>query len=309
MFLFRRIAGLTLWFLAVTVAAVAEEPAPAELRVPAFTAYCEPDPNAVRVSEKDGVANWKDSKQRLAWFGEIKNPGTLELALSLSVPKDQRVKLRLSCAEKTFDVLVEGKEGVQRVPFGSVPISKAGYVSFKLEGLERSHGAFGTLDALLLSGPAIKDAHFNLMPRRNAASVHLGYPLAKDEKIEWFYNELTAREDPLWSYFMACGFSRGYFGIQVNSPTERRVIFSVWDSGNEAVSRAKVGAEDRVQLLKKEEGVVADDFGNEGTGGHSHLVYTWEKDKTYRFLVSAQPDGTHTVYTGYFYFPEKKAWA
>ena len=69
---------------------------------------------------------------------------------------------------------------------------------------------------------------------------------------------MTVKTDPVGSYYMACGFRRGYFGIQVNSPTERRIIFSVWDSGTEAVDRSKVSAEDRVQLMGKGEGVVAD---------------------------------------------------
>lgn len=65
-------------------------------------------------------------------------------------------------------------------------------------------------------------------------------------------------------------------------------------------------AEDRVQLLAKGPDVVAESFGNEGTGGHSHLVYPWKTGETYRFLVSAQPDGTATIYTAYFYFQEKQ---
>jgi hypothetical protein len=116
------------------------------------------------------------------------------------------------------------------------------------------------------------------------------------------------KKDPIWSYYEACGFSRGYFGIQVNSPTERRIIFSVWDSGNEAADRNKVEAENRVQLLAKGKDVVAESFGNEGTGGHSHLVYPWKTGDTYRFLVSAQPDGATTIYTAWFYFPENQAW-
>ena len=107
---------------------------------------------------------------------------------------------------------------------------------------------------------------------------------------------------------MACGFRRGYFGIQVNSPTERRIIFSVWDSGNEAVDRSRVAAENRVKLMAKGDGVVASDFGNEGTGGHSHLVYPWKTGTTYRFLVVAQPAANSTTYSGYFYFPEAKQW-
>ena len=50
--------------------------------------------------------------------------------------------------------------------------------------------------ALVLDGPATVDAHFNTDPRRNAASVHLSYPLPKDAAVGWFYNEVTAVEDP-----------------------------------------------------------------------------------------------------------------
>src|SRR5207237_524635 len=135
--------------------------------------------------------------------------------------------------------------------------------------------ANGDLDALVLDGAAAKDAHFNVEPRRNAASVHLFYPTPKDAAVEWFYNEVTAVEDPLATYYMACGFARGYFGMQVNSTTERRIIFSVWDAagGQSAKDRSTVAADDQTQLLGKGPGVVASVFGNEGTGGHSHLVY------------------------------------
>ncbi len=42
--------------------------------------------------------------------------------------------------------------------------------------------------------------------------------------------------------------------------------------------------------------------------GHSHLVYSWKTGDTYRFLVSATPEGSSTIYSGYFYFPERKRW-
>lgn len=216
----------------------------------------------------------------------------------------------MTVAGKSFDVAVKGTGEFQNVEVGTLTIA-AGYHKFELIALDKSDVAFatfGNIESLHLDGPAIKDAHFNLLPRRNAASVHLGYPIPKDAQVDAFYNEVTVRTEPLWSYYMACGFSRGYFGIQVNSPTERRIIFSVWDSGGEPVDRAKVKPEDRVQLLDKGEGVVAHDFGNEGTGGHSHLVYPWKKDQTYKFLVTSKIEATHTTYTGYFFFPEKNAW-
>jgi hypothetical protein len=120
---------------------------------------------------------------------------------------------------------------------------------------------------------------------------------------------MTGVETPLWTYFEACGWHRGYFGMQVNSPTERRIIFSVWDSGNEGVDRSKVAAPDRVTLLAKGEGVDAGDFGNEGTGGHSHLVYDWKTGEKQRLVVTAKPtDATHTIYSGYWFHSEQKKW-
>jgi Domain of unknown function (DUF3472) len=59
----------------------------------------------------------------------------------------------------------------------------------------------------------------------------------------------------------------------------------------------------------KGEGVSRGDFGNEGTGGHSHLVYPWKTGDRQRFVVTAQPvDATHTVYSGYWFHPERKQW-
>src|SRR6185295_5917000 len=84
---------------------------------------------------------------------------------------------------------------------------------------------------------------------------------------------------------------------------------SVWDSGHEAVSRSKVADENRVRLVAKGEGVRANDFGNEGTGGHSHLAYAWKTGEKQRLLVTAKPvDNTHTIYAGYYFHPEEKKW-
>lgn len=278
------------------------------LKVPAFTAYIEPNPGGASVSAKEGVTRWSDPEQHVVWFGKIATPGELKLSLSIKLPKDQTSNLKMTVAGKSFDVAAKGTGEVATVELGTLTITSAGYQKFELTGVSKSGKTFAEIEALHLDGPAIKDAHFNLLPRRNAASVHLGYPVPKDAQVEAFYNEVTVRTEPLWSYYMACGFSRGYFGIQVNSPTERRIIFSVWDSGGEPVDRAKVKPEDRVQLLDKGEGVVANDFGNEGTGGHSHLVYPWKKDQAYKFLVTSKIEATHTTYTGYFFFPEKNAW-
>ena len=109
---------------------------------------------------------------------------------------------------------------------------------------------------------------------------------------------------------MAAGFSLGYFGMQVNSPTERRIIFSVWDAaeGKNAKDRSTVSEENHTTLLAKGEEVEASVFGNEGTGGHSHLKYMWKTGETQKFVLTSKVDGTFTIYTGYWFHPETKTW-
>jgi hypothetical protein len=282
----------------------------AELRVPGFTAYLDPDGRGARVSQRSGVAGWTDPATKVLWFGEIKTPGKLDCSLVLRLPQEATSKLRLTVAGQSHEATAKGA-GADSVTadFGAFDIAQPGYQRFTLESLNVQGQPAGDIDALVLDGPATQDAHFNLKSRRNAASVHLVYPVDKDTKVAAFYCEMTGLEDPVATYYMACGWHRGYLGMQVNSLTERRIIFSVWDSGGEAVDRGKVAADDRVKLVAKGEGVQAGDFGNEGTGGHSHLVYAWKTGEKQRFLVTAKPtDATHTIYAGYYFHPDKKQW-
>jgi hypothetical protein len=241
----------------------------------------------------------RDAKDQILWGGYLASPGTLQVAVrAQGVGSGVSYRLRVTGPGLNQDV-ADG---------GSISIKKPGWHRFVLSAKAPAGQPLGRVDGLALEGPAVEGALFNLKTRRNSASVHIGYPLPQGTQAEWFYNEIKAKTDPLFTYYMACGFSRGYFGMQVNSPTERRVIFSVWDSGNEAIDRSKVSEEDRVQLLGKGEGVVADSFGNEGTGGHSHLVTPWKTNTVQRFLVRAQQDGTGTIYTGYYYSPQRSEW-
>jgi hypothetical protein len=292
-------------FIGLAVAASA-----AELRVPAFTAYLDPDVDGAHVSPRSGITGWSDPALRVLWFGEIKTQGELECSVTLRLPADTISRLCLTVAGQSHQTTVNGNgPDLVTADFGLFDIAESGYQRFTLESLNPQGRPAGDLEALILAGSAAQDAHFNLQPRRNAASVHLIYPLDKDTKVEAFYCEITGLEDPIWTYYMACGWHRGYFGMQVNSLTERRIIFSVWDSGNEAVDRNKVADEDRVRLMAKGEGVYAGDFGNEGTGGHSHLKYMWKTGEKQRFIVTAKPtDSTHTIYSGYYFHPDRKQW-
>jgi hypothetical protein len=284
-----------------------------ELRIPANTAYAEPLSAPLRFGD-GGISNWKNSEHRVVWFGRLANVGTLDI--SIDVVLDEKASTDFVMTVSRVDDPATAQKLASKNPatgsgsriFGPAKIDKPGYYRFELQGLAKKANNFGTIQAMTISGPAAKDAHFNLKSRRNAASVHLGFRTARGQKVQAFYSEITVETDPLWSYYMACGFHRGYFGIQVNSPTERRVIFSIWDSGKEGIDRSKVAKEDQVTLLDQGDGVIAHGFGNEGTGGHSHLVHNWKTGDTHRFLVTAQPVGKNTIFAGYFYFAEKKEW-
>lgn len=281
-----------------------------DIRVPAATAYLDPDSGGARVSKEQGVTRWIDPATAILWYGQLQSAGSLNASVVLKAPQGAELSLKLTVGEQSQSAQVTGAGDVEvTAAFGEFAVSKAGYVSFRLESLNSQGQPRGDVKALSLSGPATNDAHFNMLPRRNAASVHLVYPVDRDTEVSAFYCEMTGVEDPLWTYYMACGWHRGYFGMQVNSPTERRIIFSVWDSGSEAVSRDKVGDLNRVQLLAKGDGVYSGDFGNEGTGGHSHLKYRWKTGQKQKFLVTAEPvSETHTVYAGYYFHPDSRKW-
>lgn len=304
------LALMTLLPVLIAPLASRSDDTPTPLTVPAFTAYSEPDPEALDIGPQ-GLTNWTRGGEKLVWYGKFNRPGKLGVRITVRMGTLYVSKFQLTVGDqvRTAQVTSTADHSAATVDFGTVTITGPGYQRIALQALEKTGRDFGDVSDLVLSGPAAEGAHFNTIAvQRGAPSVHLSYPIPKEAQVTWFYNEVTAKTDPLWTYYMACGWHRGYFGMQVNSPTERRVIFSVWDSGKEAIDRSKVEDDNRVKLLAKGDGVFADSFGNEGTGGHSHLVYPWKTGKTYRFLVAAQPEGDATIYSGYFYFPEKHRW-
>lgn len=299
-----------LCLLAICGSVLTEAVDASELRIPAFTAYMLPDPGAARISEQSGVTRWNDADQSVNWYGKFRNTGQLAAKIVLHLPDGAESRLQLSLGDQSQSVTIVGKgDEAVTADFGMFEIKVEGYQRFCLTSLNARGKPFGDIESLLLDGSAVAEAHFNMKERRNAASVHLAYPVAQGTDIEAFCCEVTGIEEPVTTFYMACGWHRGYFGMQINSPTERRIIFSVWDSGNEAVDRKKVNDENRVKLMGKGEGVYSGDFGNEGTGGHSHLKYPWKTGEKQRFLVTAQPvEKTFTIFSGFWFHPEQKQW-
>lgn len=137
-----------------------------------------------------------------------------------------------------------------------------------------------------------------------ARSVHLRY-IAPDSTV--FYNEIKVERSVPGSYFMACGFARGYFGIQEKGDGEKVALFSVWDptAGDDPVAVEK---HDQVEVLGQGDGVTVKRFGGEGTGGQSFFGFNWKIGETYKLVVVSRIEGEKTTYAGYVFDPAKKAW-
>ncbi len=110
------------------------------------------------------------------------------------------------------------------------------------------------------------------------------------------------------SYFMATGWDTGYFGLQqLSNPTNKVVLFSVWDS-TRGDDPSAVKQEERVEVLYSDPGVHIKRFGGEGTGGQCMAPFQWKVGDTNRFLVQAVTDGKKTVYTAWIFRSQQGNW-
>jgi len=155
--------------------------------------------------------------------------------------------------------------------------------------------------ALMISGSVSADEKLKGIACR---SVHLGYPAPVAVS---FYNEVVVEQSAPGTYFMVCGWSKGYFGMQELGNGKKVVLFSVWDPGDQNDPKS-VKDEERVKLLFQGDGVRVGRFGGEGTGGQSFFDFDWKVGETYRFLVTAKAVDKRSEYAGYFYLPDKKEW-
>jgi hypothetical protein len=143
------------------------------------------------------VSRWNDPAQKVLWFGHFENSGKVTCAITVNLPAGSESKLRLSIAGRSQETTTQGNAaGPVTVSFGEFDVT-AGYQRFELASLNAPQAPAGEIVALILDGPAAEGAHFNLKPRRNAASVHLAYPIPEGAKVSAFYCEMTGVEDPV----------------------------------------------------------------------------------------------------------------
>jgi len=264
-----------------------------------------------RMITRDGIRNWADQNDRIRTYFRLDQEE--EIALRLHVESSVETSIiKVTVGEHTKNVELNSQ--MEYIDAGSFRIASAGYHFIELQGLDRSGEVFAEVNSIELRGldenTEIVYVRDDFYWGQRGPSVHLTYETPENRDIEWFYNEITVPEgeDVVGSYFMANGFGEGYFGIQVNSEEERRILFSVW-SPYDTQDPNEIPDEYKIVLNKKGEDVYTGEFGNEGSGGQSYWRYMWQAGQTYRFLLRAVPAGNNsTDYTAYFFAPELGEW-
>lgn len=257
---------------------------------------------------RDGRLRWDAQEEVYSIFFRVDRPAELQLSLVGRVPEGVS-RVRVQAPGESFEVRFSGVLSHEQT-IGELSVEQPGYVRLELSGEERTGGRFAELESLVirsetpeLSIDFVRDNDGNMFYwGRRGPSVHLRYQVPRDLTLQYAYSEVSvpSGEDPIGSFYMANGFSEGYFGIQVNGPDERRVLFSVWSPFSTDNPR-DIPPELRIEALAIGPQVRVGEFGNEGSGGQSYLIYPWRAGATYRFLTEVRPDGAgNTTYTAWF---------
>ena len=270
--------------------------------------------SGAQISRTNGLIDWTDQHSIASIYFRVQEPGKIGIRLQTASRdgNSSSVKMMAMGQEKTVDLGSERQNQELQIE-----IKEPGYVRVDLQGLQKRGNTFGNISHLLVSQEKGKkellfanDPEYYYWARRGP-SCHINYNIPSDGNVSYYYNEITvpSGEDKVGSYFMANGFGEGYFGIQVNSESERRILFSVW-SPFHTDDPHSIPDEQKIKLLKKGKEVRTGEFGNEGSGGQSYRKYQWKSGQTYRFLLKGVPDGQgNTDYTAWFFEPEQNEWS
>lgn len=277
-----------------------------EWKIPLMGNAFPTDPVQNRTLESKGVLSLQSQNDRYAVYFRVSRATTLTLSVQGRAQSPARIEAH--AGEQELQTVIDHTEPETQV-LGEITVSTAGYQRVDIAGTNEMNSAAELSQLIVTSEDSeleldfVRDNQGNMFYwGRRGPSVHLRYQVPRDRQLTHAYTEITVPEgqDPIGTYYMANGFGEGYFGFQVNSSRERRVLFSVWSPFKTDDPR-QIPKDQQITTLAQGEGVHIGKFGNEGSGGQSYLIYPWKAGRTYRFLTEVKPDGNgQTIYTSWF---------
>jgi hypothetical protein len=264
-----------------------------------------------QVITKDGISNWTNINDTIRTFFYTERDLTIPFGIiAKSSLGTSDIKISYNNASEQFKI---SNTAYDTIYIGEYKSNGKGYQYIDLQGISKNDSIFPEIKGFVFKQPKdstlVKYIKDDFYFGRRGPSTHLVFETPKDD-IEWMYSEIEIDkgQDVEGCYFVANGFGEGYFGIQVNSETERRILFSIW-SPFKTDDPNSIPEDQKIKLLKKGDGVTTGEFGNEGSGGQSYKVFNWKAETRYKFLTKVTPNGDDsTTYTAYFFDPENNEW-
>lgn len=260
------------------------------------------------VVTQDGITNWQDDNDIIRTYFYTEK----EMTIPFGIIAKGISELKISFNDQTEIVNLFNSE-FDTIYVGNYASSGKGYHHIDIQGISKTTETYADVKSIVFEQPEdstlVKYIKDDFYFGRRGPSTHLVFETPTDD-IEWMYSEIEIdqNQDVIGSYFMANGFGEGYFGIQVNSESERRILFSIW-SPFKTDDPNSIPDDQKIRLLKKGEGVTTGEFGNEGSGGQSYKVFNWKAQTRYGFLTKVKPNSDNTTdYTSYFFDPETNKW-
>lgn len=256
---------------------------------------------------KNGLINWSSPNAISSTFFRLGQTGKLDVYIDAFVPAgSSTTTIEVAVNGTKFNVNITGQT-MNRYKVGAVNITKIGYVKVDFIGVNKgSNTYFASVSNIIISGQAASpnviyaNNPSTFTAVRKGASIQLKYTLPSGVNSEWFYNELTVPENGyrIGTYYMSNGFNGGSFGLQVNSTTDKKIIFMVTDNAGQKATIVRTGTN-----------VVNSVLNNFVTGGQSTLNYDWTSGTTYKFLTQGKPDGFgNTIFSAWFFATETSEW-
>ncbi|HEX3386968.1 MAG TPA: DUF5077 domain-containing protein, partial [Mucilaginibacter sp.] len=173
----------------------------------------------------DGIADWSNPNAEFVAYVRIPKAGKLKLSMNASSPSNENFIYVTIAGVKHLVGIYKSEKRYHNA--GEWTVTDTGYIPITFKAIKKDGDVYGAISDLKIQGDVVNgttnyvknnEGDFFYWGRRGP-SVHLNYTVPHATNAEWFYNEVTVPNgnDVLGSYFMACGFGEGYFGMQVNS--------------------------------------------------------------------------------------------